>query len=763
MSDDETIGKSSQGTRKVVQRSQIWQNVSRGRSRAVTVEVKKRRFGGSAPSPQTVSGKEKSDSSSLSATERDLRRKALEQAENKAQEPPPKPEMRVSQPEKKEEPKEKKRIIKETKFKGVPPSQGAQRKKTPSHGKGRIKEKERRKGKLTITQALDEGGGERMRSLAAIHRARERQRQESKTDSTQDDSPVVREITIPETIRVSDLTARMAEKSADVIKTLMQLGVIATINETIDADTAELVVNEFGHKAKRIRESDVEIGLDIQDDAQSLQMRAPVVTIMGHVDHGKTSLLDALQRSDVASGEAGGITQHIGAYQITTAQGRVMTFLDTPGHAAFTEMRQRGAKVTDIAVIVVAADDGVMPQTVEAIHHARAAGVPIIIAITKMDLPDVKPDAIYDQLLQHEVITEKRRGDVLACEISVKKKETLTHLEDAIALQAELLELKANPQRRAAGIVIEAKIEHGRGPMATLLVQHGTLRKGDIIVAGQEWGKLRLMVDSYGAPQDTALPSMPIAVVGLNGVPLAGDEFSVVENEKRAKEISQYRTRSRLERSNKSVVSRTMPNFEEKESNVFAVLIKADVRGSVEAIKHGLEKMSSDQVTLKVIYGAVGEVSESDVTLAAASDAFIIAFNSRIAPKARALAEREEITCETYSIIYRVFESIEEKMTARFAPEFVTRDIGEAEIKQLFDIGKVGVIAGCMVTNGIIQKDAYARVMRGDDTVFDGGISQIKHFKENVSEVKSGSECGIALQSFTAMQAGDRIVCYVRE
>ena len=760
MSDDEnTVGNSPQGTRKVVQRSQIWQNVSRGRSRAVTVEVKKRRFGGAAPPPpQKDSSKE--EATSLSATERDLRRQALKQAEKKAQEPSPKPGARASQPEKKEE---KKRIVKETKFKEATPPQEVQRKKSPSHGKGRIKEKERRKGKLTITQALDEGGGERMRSLAAIHRARERQRQESKSDSTQDASPVVREITIPETIRVSDLTARMAEKSADVIKTLMQLGVIVTINETIDADTAELVVNEFGHKAKRIRESDVEIGLDIQDDAQSLQARAPVVTIMGHVDHGKTSLLDALQKSDVVRGEAGGITQHIGAYQIKTAKGRVMTFLDTPGHAAFTEMRQRGAKVTDIAVIVVAADDGVMPQTVEAIHHARAAGVPIIIAITKMDLPDVKPDVIHDQLLQHEVITEKRRGDVLVCEISVKKKDTLVQLEDAIALQAELLELKANPQRHAAGIVIEAKIEHGRGSMATLLVQHGTLRKGDIIVAGQEWGKLRLMVDSHGAPQDTALPAMPIAVVGLNGVPLAGDEFSVVENEKRAKEISQYRTRSRRERSNESVVSRTMPNFDEKESNTFAVLIKADVRGSVEAIKHGLEKMSSEQVTLKVIYGAVGEVSESDVTLASASDAFIIAFNSRIAPQARALLEREGISCETYSIIYRVFESIEEKIAARFAPEFVTRDIGEAEIKQLFDIGKVGVIAGCMVTSGVIQKDAYARVMRGDDTVFDGGISQIKHFKEDVPEVKSGSECGIALQSFTAMQAGDRIICYVRE
>lgn len=769
--------KDSSSPRKIVRHSQIWQNTSRGRARPVAVEVKKSRAQKDTPSP---SSSPKETDIDLSQEERKARQEALNRAAQTEDalptttpsgvgEPvirPPSPPKAASQdaPHAKQSKEKDKDKDKEQKFQtssATPPAAAMRKKPARSEGKKPKKQEGRRKGKLTITQALDDGG-ERMRSLAAIHRARERQRQESKPPETQEASKTIREVIIPETIRVSDLTTRMAEKSADVIKTLMELGIMATINATIDADTAELVVNEFGHKARRVRESDVELGLDIQDDEASLKPRPPVVTIMGHVDHGKTSLLDALQKSTVAQGEAGGITQHIGAYQIKTTAGHLITFLDTPGHEAFSAMRKRGAKVTDIAIIVVAGDDGVMPQTVEAINHARSAGVPIIIAVTKMDLPDANADKIYDQLLQHEIIVEKKRGDILACEISAKD-SNLTPLEEAIHLQAELMEMKANPDRPAAGTVVEAKIERGRGPMATALIQHGTLKKGDIVIAGAEWGKIRLMLNDKGQNIAHALPGMPVAIFGLNGVPLAGDELITVPNENRARDIAQYRARSRKDALKENIVS-SAPNFDAQKEQEFAVLIKADVRGSVEAITYGLAQQDQEECTINVVHGAVGEVSESDVSLAATSNAVIIAFNTRIMPKARSLADKDHVNIYNYNVIYRVFEDILEKIKDRHAPEFVTQDIGKAKIKQIFDIGKLGKIAGCLVTEGTVQKEHYAKILREEELIFDGKISNLKHHKDDVQEVKAGSECGIALESFPKdVQEGDVIICYKRE
>ncbi|HEX4184223.1 MAG TPA: translation initiation factor IF-2, partial [Stellaceae bacterium] len=557
----------------------------------------------------------------------------------------------------------------------------------------RREETRRRTGKITVTRALADDEGERMRSLASVRRARERERQRLH-QGEQEQIKVVREVVVPETITVQELANRMAERGADVIKALMRMGVMATINQTIDADTAELVVSEFGHRLRRVSEADVEMGLRGEEDLpQTLEPRAPVVTVMGHVDHGKTSLLDALRETDVAAGEAGGITQHIGAYRVSLKSGKQITFIDTPGHQAFTAMRARGANVTDIVVLVVAADDGIMEQTVEAIRHAKAAQAPIIVAINKIDKADARPERVRQELLQHEIVVEQLGGEVLDVEVSALEKTNLDRLEEAILLQAELLDLAANPKRSAEGVVLEAKLERGRGAVATVLIQRGTLRLGDIFVAGSEWGRVRALVDDRGLNQQEAGPSTPIEVLGLNGTPLAGDDFVVAENESRARDIADFRQRRRR---NAVAASGTRGTLEQMFSQIAAgvarelpVVVKSDVQGSLEAIVGSLEKLSTDEVSIRVLHSAVGGINESDVILAKASAAVIIGFNVRANPQARDLARRDGVEIRYYSIIYDLIEDMRGALSGLLAPTLRERLLGNASIRDVFSITKV--------------------------------------------------------------------------
>ncbi|MEQ8334789.1 translation initiation factor IF-2 [Nisaea sp.] len=634
----------------------------------------------------------------------------------------------------------------------------------PAPTPNRRGEQRRRSGKLTVSQALDDRGGERSRSLASVRRAREREKQRLREEGGEQ-AKQVRDVIIPDAITVQELANRMAERAGDVIKSLMKMGMMATITQSIDSDTAELVVAEFGHRSKRVSESDVERQLQGKDDApEDMQPRAPIVTVMGHVDHGKTSLLDALRSADVAGGEAGGITQHIGAYQVTVPSGAKITFLDTPGHEAFTEMRARGANVTDIVVLVVAADDGIMAQTVEAIRHAKAAGCPIIVAVNKCDLPDSDPSRVRQELLQHEIVVEEMGGDVLAVDVSAKARTGLDKLEEAILLQAEVLEVKANPDRRAEGAVIEAKMEKGRGSVATVLVTNGTLKVGDIFVAGAEWGRVRALLNDRGQRTDNAGPSIPVEVLGLQGTPVAGDEFAVVETEGQAREIAEYRQRQMRE---KSAVAGARGSVEQMLSAIAAgqaeelpVVIKTDVHGSLEAIRNTLEKISNDHVAVRILHGAVGGISESDVTLAKASGALIIGFNVRAIPQARDMAQQEGLEIRYYSIIYELIDDIKAALTGMLSPDLKEEFLGNAEIREVFNITKVGKVGGCMVTEGMLRRAAKVRLLRDNVVIHEGTLKTLKRFKDEVREVREGFECGAAFENYNDIQAGDLIECF---
>ena len=634
--------------------------------------------------------------------------------------------------------------------------------KAPPRSRG---EPRRRAGKLTINQALDGQEG-RQRSLAAMKRQREKQmRAAGGQQPHQPPQKVVREVVIPEVLTVQELANRMAARGAEVVKALMKMGVMVTINQSIDADTAELVVEEFGHKSKRVAAADVEIGMRGADDRpEELQPRPPVVTIMGHVDHGKTSLLDALRETDVVAGEAGGITQHIGAYQVRLASGDRITFIDTPGHAAFTEMRLRGATVTDIVVLVVAADDGIKEQTVEAINHAKAAEVPIIVAINKIDKPGADPARVKQELLQHELITEDLGGDILAIEVSALQKTNLEKLEEAILLQSELLELKANPVRPAEGVIIEAKLERGRGSVATVLVQRGTLKVGDIFVAGGEWGRVRALVNERDEQVEQAGPATPVEVLGLNGTPLAGDDFTVMENESRAREIAEYRKHSRRETeiasTGRGTLEEMMSRIKEGEVSEFPVVVKSDVHGSMEAIVNSLNKLSTEEVKARVLHSGVGGINESDVTLANATGAMIIAFNVRANPQARQMARRDGVDIRYYSIIYNVVDDVKAAMSGLLAPKQQENFLGYAEIREVFSNSKVGKVAGCMVTEGLVKRGAKVRLLRDNVVIHDGTLKTLRRFKDEVREVKDGYECGMAFENYTDIQVGDQIECY---
>ena len=632
--------------------------------------------------------------------------------------------------------------------------------KTPKTAPG----EEKRRGRLTLANATS-GEDERTRSLASFRRRNQRLMGHRQVEQKE---KIAREVTIPETITIQELANRMSERAVDVIKFLMKQGEMHKITDVIDADTAQLVAEELGHTVKRVAESDVEEGLfDTPDVDENLVTRPPVVTIMGHVDHGKTSLLDAIRKTNVVSGEAGGITQHIGAYQVTSPLGGKITFIDTPGHAAFTAMRARGAKVTDIVVLVVAADDGVMPQTVEAINHAQAAGVPLIVAINKIDKPDANPQRVRTELLQHSIVVESMGGETLEFEVSAKTGDGLETLLEGLQLQAEILELKANAERSAEGTVIEAKLDRGRGPVATVLVQRGTLRTGDIVVAGAEWGRVRALINDLGANVKEAGPSVPVEVLGFNGTPEAGDRVAVVESEARAREVTEYRTRQKRERQAARMGSsgRTLADMMRDLKagagrKEFPLVVRADVQGSAEAIIGSLEKVGNEEVAARIVQAGVGGISESDVTLAEASGAIILAFNVRAHKEAREAAERAGIEIRYYNIIYDLVDDVKAAMSGLLAPTLREERLGEAQILEVFNVSKVGKIAGCRVLDGVVQRGAHVRLIRDNVVIHEGRLSQLKRFKDDAREVTSGQECGMSFENYQDMRVGDLIECY---
>jgi len=625
----------------------------------------------------------------------------------------------------------------------------------PSRGKG--VDDRRQSGKLSVTKALDDNDGARARSLAALKRAREKERRHHMQSGPA--AKQYRDVQVPETITISELANRMTERTGDLIKVLFKLGMPSASGDTIDQDTAELLVTEFGHNIVRVSDSDVEIDHDADVDApETLKPRAPVVTIMGHVDHGKTSLLDALRGTDVVAGEAGGITQHIGAYQVKTKSGQLVTFLDTPGHEAFTDMRQRGANVTDIAILVCAADDSLKPQTIESINHAKAAGVPMIIAITKVDKYEANPQKVREDLLQYEVVVEEMSGDVMDAEVSALKKTGLDDLVEKILLQAEVMELTANPDRAAEGAVIEAKLDKGRGAVATILIQRGTLKVGDIFVVGAESGKVRAIIDDKGRQLKQAGPSMPVEVLGLGGVPRAGDKLSVVDSEARAREVASYRadlaTAKRTTNAPASLED-MFSAFKDKQAQEYALVVKGDVQGSVEAIVASLNKISTDDIKVRVLHSGVGGITESDVTLAGASGAPIIGFNVRANAKAREIAERNKVALKYYDVIYDLLDDIRAAMAGQLGPEYFETVVGRAEIREVFPAGKHGKAAGLLVTEGYIRKALRARVTRDDVIIYNGSISNLRRFKDDVAEVRAGLECGVTLEATTDIKKGD--------
>ena len=630
--------------------------------------------------------------------------------------------------------------------------------KKPSWNRGF---EEKRQGKMTIARALD-SDNVRVRSLASIKRRREKARMQA------DQTPAVkqfREVTIPDTITVSELANRMTEKTADVVRELMKNGIMATATEVIDAETAELITTEFGHKPKRISESDVELDLEIQEsDPKNMVSRPPIVTIMGHVDHGKTSLLDALRQSKVVDTEAGGITQHIGAYQITTKSNSKISFIDTPGHEAFTEMRARGANVTDIVILVVAADDGIKPQTIEAIKHAKAASCPIIVAVNKCDKPEANPKKVRTELLQHEIIPEEMGGDIQCIDVSAKNKEGLDNLIEALELQAELMELKSDPTISANGVVIEAKVEKGKGSVITMLVKAGTLNVGDILVVGSESGKVRALLNDLGMRVKSAGPSTPVEVLGLSGTPMAGDLAHVVESESRAREIAEYRSRKSKQKearlSARGSVEQMLANIQAGEQSELPVIIKTDVHGSLEAIKVALDKLGNSSVKVKILSGGVGAISESDITLASASSALVLAFNVRAIPQARELSRRDNVEIRYHSIIYELIEDAKLALTGMLDPDLQESFIGYAEIRQVFSVSKVGKIAGCYVTEGIVKKGCSFRLLRDNTVIHQGMLKTLRRFKDEVKEVREGTECGMGFENYNDIQEGDVMECF---
>ena len=636
-----------------------------------------------------------------------------------------------------------------------------------ARAKAKGSEDVRRAGKLTLNDALAGEGG-RTRSLAAMKRKQEKARQKAMGQNMRAEK-MVRDVQLPETIVVQELANRMAERAADVVKSLMKMGMMVTMNQTIDADTAELVIEEFGHRAVRVSDSDVEQVIDqVQDSDENRVSRPPIVTIMGHVDHGKTSLLDAIRKTSVVSGEAGGITQHIGAYQVTTDQGATLTFLDTPGHAAFTSMRARGANVTDIVILVVAADDAVMPQTIEAIAHAKAAKVPMIVAINKIDKKSANPAKVRTDLLQHNVVVEQMSGDVLDVEVSAVTGQGLDGLLEAIALQAEILDLKANPKRAASGAVIEAKLDVGRGPVATVLVQNGTLRKGDIFVVGEQWGKVRSLINDKGERVDEAGPSVPVEVLGLNGTPQAGDTLNVVETEAQAREIADYREKTARDKRAAAGAATTLEQLmakakADKKVSELPVVVKADVQGSAEAILQAMEKIGNDEVRVRVLHSGVGAITDSDVGLAEASGAPIIGFNVRANASARTSANQKGVEIRYYSVIYDLVDDVKAAASGLLKAEVRETFIGYATIKEVFKVSNVGNVAGCIVTEGVARRSAGVRLLRDNVVVHEGTLKTLKRFKDEVKEVQSGQECGMAFENYDNLRAGDVIEIFERE
>ncbi|MEM6658553.1 MAG: translation initiation factor IF-2 [Pseudomonadota bacterium] len=641
-----------------------------------------------------------------------------------------------------------------------------EREQRPSRGKGR--DDGRRSGKLTLNQALSGGDGGRQRSMASMKRKQERARQKAMGGSVEREK-VIREVQLPEAIVVSELANRMAERVADVVKSLMQMGMMVTQNQTIDADTAELIIEEFGHKVVRVSDSDVEdVISDVEDKDEDLKPRPPVITIMGHVDHGKTSLLDAIRDAKVVAGEAGGITQHIGAYQVKTDGGTTLTFLDTPGHAAFTSMRSRGAQVTDIVVLVVAADDAVMPQTIEAINHAKAAEVPMIVAINKVDKPEANPDKVRTDLLQHEVIVEKMSGEVQDVEVSAITGQGLDELLEAIALQAEILELKANPDRAAQGAVIEAQLDVGRGPVATVLVQKGTLHQGDIFVVGEQYGKVRALINDKGERVKEAGPSVPVEVLGLNGTPEAGDVLNVTDTEAQAREIAEYREQAAKDKRAAAGAATTLEQLMQKakeDENVaeLPILVKADVQGSAEAIVQAMEKIGNDEVRVRVLHSGVGAITETDIGLAEASGAPVFGFNVRANASARNTANQKGVEIRYYSVIYDLVDDVKAAASGLLSAEIREKFIGYAEIKEVFKVSGVGKVAGCLVTEGVARRSAGVRLLRDNVVIHEGTLKTLKRFKDEVAEVQSGQECGMAFENYDDIRPSDVIEIFERE
>ncbi|NNF77472.1 MAG: translation initiation factor IF-2 [Rhizobiales bacterium] len=817
--EDRSAGGKTLSMRRGVEQGRVKQNFSHGRSKTVVVETKRRRSitaPGAAPSP--IESKVKPASTAapkpapaapveeaapqpaanqLSDSEKEARAKALagarmreaDDAEAAKKEAERLAEIDAQRRKEREEAERKaaeeqarleaEAVVAAVDASAAPavdkPTKEAPVKAAPETRKERIKREEkaeqpkpskgggeRRRGKLTIANALDDNV--RQRSLAAMKRRQERQKQKI-MGAAENREKISREVTIPEAITIQELANRMAERGVDIIKFLMKQGDMMKITDVVDADTAQLVAEEFGHTVKRVSESDVELGLmGEEDDQGDLETRAPVVTIMGHVDHGKTSLLDALRNANVVSGEAGGITQHIGAYQVETPGG-VVSFVDTPGHAAFTAMRARGAKVTDIVILVVAADDGVMPQTVEALNHAKAAEVPMIIAINKMDKPEADPTRVRNELLQHEIVVESLGGDVQEVQVSALKQTGLDKLLEAILLQAEILELKANPDRSADGVVIEAKLDKGRGPVATVLVQRGTLGLGDIFVAGSAWGRVRALVNDQGENVETAGPSVPVEVLGLNAAPEAGDQFVVVESDARAREITDYRERKRREMkgapaSGSMSLEQMMSKLKENELSEMPILVKCDVQGSGEAIAQAIEKLGTDEVAARVVHQAVGGISESDVTLATASNALIMGFNVRANNQAREAAEAAGIEIRYYNVIYDLVDDVKAALSGMLSPEQRETFLGNAEILEVFNISKVGKVAGCRVSEGSVERGAKVRLIRDSVVIHEGTLSTLKRFKDEVKDVTAGQECGMAFEKYEDMRVGDVIECF---
>jgi translation initiation factor IF-2 len=657
---------------------------------------------------------------------------------------------------------------------GAPASKQAPRKQEneskdrDQRGRGKGRDDGRRAGKLTLNQALSGGEGGRQKSLAAMKRKQERARQKA-MGGTQEREKVIRDVKLPETIVVSELANRMSERVGDVIKTLMNNDMMVTQNQTIDADTAELIIEEFGHRVVRVSDSDVEdVIASVDDKDEDLKPRPPVITIMGHVDHGKTSLLDAIRDAKVVAGEAGGITQHIGAYQVTTDSGTVLSFLDTPGHAAFTSMRARGAQVTDIVVLVVAADDAVMPQTVEAINHAKAAKVPMIVAINKIDKPEANPTKVRTDLLQHEVVVEAMSGDVQDVEVSAITGQGLDELLEAIALQAEILELKANPDRAAAGAVIEAQLDVGRGPVATVLVQKGTLKQGDIFVVGEQYGRVRALINDRGERVKEAGPSVPVEVLGLNGTPEAGDVLNVTETEAQAREIAEYREKAAKEKraaaGAATSLEQLMAQAKADESVAeLPILVKADVQGSAEAIVQAMEKIGNDEVRVRVLHSGVGAITESDIGLAEASGAPVIGFNVRANAPARNSANQKGVEIRYYSVIYDLVDDVKAAASGLLSAEVRENFIGYATIKEVFKVTGVGKVAGCLVTEGVARRSAGVRLLRDDVVIHEGTLKTLKRFKDEVPEVQSGQECGMAFENYDDIRPNDVIELFERE